>query len=70
MVAGFVDDRRKIVATPLFAAEKTLQESTEVNPIEFPFFGLRAKACGSNVHGSPVPDLRLGGAEGISHPNM
>jgi hypothetical protein len=64
MVTGVVDDHRELFSTPILAVEKTLQESVEGNPIEFPFFGLHAKASGSNVHGSPVPDLGPGGGRG------
>ena len=64
MVPGVVDDHRELLSTPILAAEKTLQESVEGNPIEFAFFGLYAKASGSNVHGSPVSDLRPGRGRG------
>ena len=64
MVTGVVDDHRELLSTPILAVEKTLQESVEGNPIEFIFFGLHAKASGSNVHGSPVPDLGPGGGRG------
>ena len=64
MVTGVVDDHRELLSTPILAAEKTLQESVEGNPIEFAFFGLYAKASGSNLHGSPVSDLRPGRGRG------
>ena len=64
MVPGVVDDHRELLSTPILAAEKTLQESVEGNPIEFAFFGLYAKASGSNLHGSPVSDLRPGRGRG------
>ena len=64
MVTGVVDDHRELLSTPILAAEKTLQESVEGNPIEFAFFGLYAKASGSKVRGSPVSDLRPGRGRG------
>jgi hypothetical protein len=64
MVTSVVDDHGDFLSAPILARKETIQEAVEGNPIEFAFFGFHVKASGSDVHCSPVSDLRPGRSRG------